>query len=113
MYAWCLRAAGWNVEDVANGAEALFVAAEFEPDVIVMDLLLPVIGGPEATRHLKSDPDTRHIPVVALSAIERQEAEALAKEAGCEAFIAKPCPPEDLRAFLESLVTRGSGQGFV
>jgi two-component system, cell cycle response regulator DivK len=105
LYAWCMRAAGWIVDDVPNGEAALFVAADFAPDVIVMDLRLPTIGGLEATRILKADPKTRHIPVVALSALDRRQVEALATEAGCEAFVAKPCPPEDLRAFLEELVT--------
>lgn len=107
MYAWCMRAAGWNVEDVADGAEALFVAEHFEPDVIVMDLRLPVIGGLEATRRLKADPRTRHIPVVALSGADRSQTEAEAMAAGCEEFVPKPCPPQDLRALLEKLVTGG------
>jgi two-component system cell cycle response regulator DivK len=104
MYAWCMRAAGWNAEAVADGAEALFVAADFAPDVIVMDLRLPVIDGLQATRRLKEDPLTRKIPVVAISGGDRSQTEALAMVAGCEAFVPKPCPPEDLRALLERLV---------
>ena len=109
LYAWCLRAAGWTVEAVPNGEDALFVAAVLLPDLIVMDLRLPVIDGLEATRRLKADPDTRHIPVVALSWVDRREGEALATAAGCQAFVAKPCPPEDLRALLESLAAGGEG----
>jgi two-component system cell cycle response regulator DivK len=110
LYGWCMRAAGWLVESATSGEEALFVATDFAPDVIVMDLRLPVIGGLDAARLLKSDPHTRHIPIVAISATARSQAEAPAKEAGCEEFVAKPCPPERLRAILEDLVTgrRGS-----
>jgi two-component system cell cycle response regulator DivK len=104
LYAWSLRAAGWLVEAVANGEEVLFVAAAFAADVIVMDLRMPIIGGVEATRRLKANPFTRHIPVVAISGSSGVQSEALSREAGCEAYVAKPCPPERLRILLESLV---------
>jgi CheY-like chemotaxis protein len=101
MYAWSLRAAGWHVEEAANGAAALYAAALLEPDVIVMDLRLPVLDGIETTRRLKETELTRHIPIVACSALDRAAADAL--NAGCSAFVTKPCPPEDLRALVESL----------
>jgi two-component system cell cycle response regulator DivK len=109
MYAWCMRAAGWLVETVVNGREAVLTAAVLLPDVIVMDLALPVLDGFEATRRLKVDPETRHIPIVAVSAQDREEAEARAKAAGCDLFLAKPCLPEDLRAILEQVVAGGMG----
>ena len=74
------------------------------PDVIAMDIHLPGMDGLEATRRLRAAPHTRHIPIVALSAMDRRLAETLAMEAGCESFVAKPCPPESLRAFLENMV---------
>ena len=101
MYAWSMRAAGWLVEEAANGEAALYAAALFEPDVIVMDLRLPVLDGVEVTRRLKETELTRHIPIVACSALDRAAADAL--NAGCSAFVTKPCPPEDLRALVESL----------
>ena len=109
LYAWCMRAGGWLVEAVPSGEEALLVALVLVPDLIVMDLRLPVIDGLEATRRLKADPETQHIPIVAVSAIDRMEGEPLATEAGCEAFVAKPCPPEDLRALLENLALGREG----
>jgi CheY-like chemotaxis protein len=108
MYAWAMRAGGWLVEAVVNGEEALWVAPDFEPDVIVMDLRLPVIDGLEATRRLKADTRTMHIPVVVCSGVEGSRAQVSARQAGCDAFIPKPCLPEHLRALLESLV-RGRG----
>lgn len=91
----------WLVEEAANGEAALYAAALFEPDVIVMDLRLPVLDGVEVTRRLKETELTRHIPIVACSALDRAAADAL--NAGCSAFVTKPCPPEDLRALVESL----------
>lgn len=110
MYAWCMRAAGWIVEGAADGAEALLLAPAFEPDVIVMDLRLPVVDGIEATRRLKANDITRDISVVACSGIDLAQAEALARQAGCDEFVAKPCPPEDLRVLLENLVTGPRGR---
>jgi CheY-like chemotaxis protein len=59
MYAGCLRAAGCYVDAVADGEKALFVASVFEPDVMVMDLRLPVVYGLEATRRMKASEVTR------------------------------------------------------
>jgi two-component system cell cycle response regulator DivK len=100
MYAWSMRAAGWLVEEAADGEAGLYAAALFEPDVIVMDLRLPVLDGIDATRRLRETELTRHIPIVACSALNRSED---AKNAGCSAFVTKPCLPEDLRALVESL----------
>ncbi len=103
MYAWSMRASGWLVEEAADGEAALYAAALFGPDVIVMDLRLPVLDGIEATRRLRETELTRHIPIVACSALNRAED---AKNAGCSAFVTKPCPPEDLRALVESVARR-------
>jgi two-component system cell cycle response regulator DivK len=104
MYTWCMRAAGWIVEAVGDGADALLSAPVFEPDVIVMDMCLPMVDGFEATRRLKASEVTRDIPVVACSAFDLPWTGALATQAGCEEFVAKPCSPEDLRALLEKIV---------
>jgi CheY-like chemotaxis protein len=104
IYAWCMMAAGWHVDAVTNGAEALAIAAAHEPDVIVMDLHLPVLDGLATTHRLKQDPRTAHIPVVACTAFGHLHSEAEMREAGFEALVAKPCPPEDLRAVLEEVV---------
>jgi CheY-like chemotaxis protein len=97
-----MRSAGWFVEDVEDGEDALFIATAFAPDVVVMDLRLPVLGGIEATRRLKRDPRTQHIPVVVCSGHSQLRVEAIM--AGCDGFLAKPCEPETLCRLLESLV---------
>jgi eukaryotic-like serine/threonine-protein kinase len=103
LYAWCMRAAGWEVDCIARGLEAVAVAATFQPDVVVMDLHMPVVSGIEAARRLKDDPRTAHIPVVACTAFGRRR-EAEQRAGGFRFVVPKPCEPEDLRVILESLV---------
>jgi CheY-like chemotaxis protein len=104
MYAWCMRAAGWLVEESTDGEEAVVRAREFQPDVIAMDLHLPVLDGLEAMRLLKQDDRTRDIPIVACTGVNPRRSEALARDAGCDGFVSKPCLPEELRVLLETLV---------
>jgi two-component system, cell cycle response regulator DivK len=96
MYAAYLRFAGFRVEEAANGTEALEKSFSLLPDLILMDLSLPGIDGWEATRQLKGDPRTTKIPVVALTGHALEGHSQRAKAAGCDAFITKPCVPEDL-----------------
>lgn len=107
LLAWCIRAGGWLVESVSNGREGLLAASLVQPDVIFMDLNLPVLGGVEAIRRLKRDEDTRHIPIVACTGVDAASAQRDARAAGCDAFVAKPCEPEVVRAVLEALVRKG------
>jgi CheY-like chemotaxis protein len=106
-YSCYMRSAGWAVEAVTDGEEALFIATAFAPDVIVMDLRLPVLGGLEATRRLKRDPRTQHILVVVCSGHSQLRVEA--RKAGCDEFVAKPCEPETLCTLLENLVAGRTG----
>jgi two-component system cell cycle response regulator DivK len=96
MYSEYLQFSGFDVVEAANGMEALRRAAEESPDIVLMDLSLPVMDGWEATRRLKSDPRTAHIPVVALTGHALAGISEGAKRAGCDAFVTKPCLPEDL-----------------
>jgi CheY-like chemotaxis protein len=106
LYAWCMRAAGWFVQAVENGAEALLAAPEFGPDVIVMDIRMPVLGGLDAIREIKRAEATKDIPVVACTAFDGPSSEIEAIDAGCDEFVPKPCEPEVLRNLLETLVRR-------
>jgi two-component system cell cycle response regulator DivK len=89
---------GFRVATAADGQEALDRAFELLPDVILMDLSLPVIDGWEATRRLKEDPRTRDIRVIALTAHALASAHERAKKAGCDSVVTKPCLPKDLEA---------------
>ena len=96
MYAFFLRAAGYAVHEAADGGDALGMALEFRPDVIVMDLSLPSMDGWTAIARLAATPETAAIPVVVLSAHTFPADEHRAREAGAAAFLAKPCPPDEL-----------------
>jgi len=106
LYSWGLLADGWFVAVATDGQEALYHADSFEPDAIVMDLLLPVVDGFETIRRLKSNARTSLIPIVAVSGANGSRVEELARTAGCDAFVPKPCAPSELSALLEDLVTR-------
>ena len=84
-----------TAEDGHVGIERVF---ELLPDVIVMDLCMPVLDGLAATRRLKSDERTRHIPVIALTAYAMADSVAEAFAAGCDAVLTKPCLPKELEA---------------
>jgi CheY-like chemotaxis protein len=103
IYAWCLEAAGWRVDTVTNGAEAISFAAAFRPDVIVMDLHMPLLDGIRATQFLKADPRTAHIPVVGCSAFWQLHRDEL-ESAGFDDFVPKPCEPETLRDAITRLM---------
>ncbi len=105
LYAWIMRAAGWQVETATNGLEALVKASVTQPDVIVMDVNLPVLDGIAATRRLKADERTAHIPVVACSALDLTHSDEVVS-AGFDELVAKPCTPEGLRDIVEKLVGR-------
>jgi CheY-like chemotaxis protein len=96
MYAEYLQFSGFRVAEARNGNEAVEQAFALKPDLILMDLSLPGMDGWEATRHLKSDERTRHIPVVALTGHALAGASEGARKAGCDSFVTKPCLPDDL-----------------
>ena len=96
MYAEYLKYSGFDVIEAGNGREALERALDSAPDIILMDLSLPVMDGWEATRRLKADKLTAGIPIVALTGHALAGILEGAKNAGCDAFVTKPCLPEDL-----------------
>jgi two-component system cell cycle response regulator DivK len=110
IYVQFLTYSGMQVEEAENGHQALDKAFALHPDVIVMDLSLPGLDGWEATRRLKDDPRTRDIPVIALTGHALAGHSKGALDAGCDAFITKPCLPErlldEIRAILETARTR-------
>jgi CheY-like chemotaxis protein len=107
MYAACLGLAGFSVIKAADGLEAISIARRALPDLILMDLGLPVVDGVEATRRLKCDVVTRGIPVVALTAQSVPDAERL-RAAGFESVIIKPCLPDDLAQRVGAALARAS-----
>jgi CheY-like chemotaxis protein len=98
MYAEQLTLSGFDVIEAGNGADAITHTTSHFPDVVLMDLSLPVLDGWEATRRLKNDARTSHIPVVALTAHDGAGELERATRAGCDWFVPKPCPPAALIA---------------
>lgn len=95
MYAEFLEFSGFRVAEAADGLEALEKTTSLLPDLVVMDLTLPGIDGWAATRRIKADPLTAHIPVLAVSGHSGSEIEE-AMAAGCVDCLVKPCLPDDL-----------------
>lgn len=104
MYTKYLEYCGFEVSEARNGAEALQKAASERPDVIVMDLALPRVDGWEATRRLRAEPATQDVPVVALTGHALGGHEEVARSAGCDAFLTKPCLPDKLVAEIRRLL---------
>lgn len=110
MYSQYLQFAGMRVAEAANGKEALSKTAELMPDLIVMDLSLPGVDGWQATRLIKQDPKTRNILVLALTGHALEGASQGAKDAGCDAFLTKPCLPEDLHQQIQRMLAAVSAR---
>ncbi len=85
-----LEARGYNILETRDGMEALKMAREKKPDLILMDIQLPEVSGLEVTKWLKEDDDLRSIPVIAVTAFAMKGDEEKIREGGCEAYIAKP-----------------------
>ena len=85
-----LQAHGYRILTTKDGKEALRMAKEHRPDLVLMDIQLPEISGLEVTRLMKADPDIRHIPVVAVTAFAMKGDEEKIRQGGCEGYISKP-----------------------
>lgn len=99
-----LQRKGYVVACALDGHEGVAEARRQNPDLILMDMSLPVLDGWQATRELKSDPATRAIPIVALTAHAMAEDEARAREAGCDDFDTKPIEFERLLGKIRKLL---------
>ena len=99
-----LERKGFSVLVAVDGAEGLAMAGEFHPDLILMDMSLPVMDGWEATRRIKADPATRAIPVVALTAHAMAGDREKALGAGCDEYETKPVDFVRLMAKIEALL---------
>ncbi len=99
-----LVSAGYDFLEAADGTEGLAVAARNRPDLILLDIQLPVIDGYEVVRRLKADPALRHIPVIAVTSHASSGSEAKARNAWCDSYVAKPFSPRDLLAKVRALL---------
>lgn len=95
-----LEAHQYKVIQATNGYDAMTLAREHLPDLILMDIQLPEVSGLEVTRWLKDDASLKHIPVIAVTAFAMKGDEEKIREGGCEAYIAKPI---SIVSFLETV----------
>ena len=95
-----LEAHGYQTLQSSDGMEALSIAREHKPDLILMDIQLPEISGLEVTKWIKEDDNLRSIPVIAVTAFAMKGDEEKIREGGCEAYLAKPI---SVRHFLETV----------
>jgi two-component system, cell cycle response regulator DivK len=93
-----LSSAGFEVVEAVDGEKGVAMALEMKPDLILMDIQLPIIDGYEATRRIKSNPETRHIPIVVLTSYALSGDEAKARAAGSDGYFAKPFSPRVILA---------------
>ena len=102
-----LTRAGFEVRIATDGKHAVEWAKTLLPDLIVMDLNLPGLNGWEATRLLKSQPETKHIPIIVLSSHFEETHRERAAAAGCDAYETKPADFERLVGIIRSLLGQG------
>ena len=88
----------YEITEAENGEEALAAIAKQRPDLILMDIQLPIMDGYEAARLIKTDPNLRSIPIIAVTSYALPSEEKKARAAGCEDYVTKPFSPRQLLA---------------
>jgi two-component system, cell cycle response regulator DivK len=93
-----LGKAGYDIIEAVNGEDGVALALAKRPDLILMDIQLPVIDGYEATRRIKANAELKAVPIIAVTSYALSGDEAKARAAGCDAYVAKPFSPRQLLA---------------
>jgi two-component system, cell cycle response regulator DivK len=106
IYRVILEHSGYEVIEAHDGEEGIRLTREERPDVVLMDISIPLVDGWEATQILKADPDTREIPIIALTAHALASDRAKAKEVGCDAYLAKPVEPRRVVEEVKRMIER-------
>lgn len=103
-----LIAAGFAVLEATDGAAGVAKALAERPDLILMDIQMPVMDGYEATRRIKADPVLQAIPIIAITSYALSGDEAKTRAAGCDGYIAKPHSPRELLRLIRSFLDKGA-----
>ena len=101
-----IASSGFLMIEAHDGQQALAMARSQRPDLILMDIQLPVVDGYEATRSIKRDPELKHIPVIVVTSYALSGDEERAREAGCDAYVAKPYSTRHLLAKIGQFLER-------
>ena len=107
LYDFYLTQRGFTVQTAWDGEAAIDTAVNAQPDVIVMDLSMPRVDGLQATQRLKSDPRTKHIPVIVWTAYPHKEVKRSVEDIKADVFLTKPCLPEELERLVRKLIDNG------
>lgn len=100
-----LERAGYEVMTANDGMECLQKVAEFNPDLIVMDWMMPILSGHESLKRLQANPATKAIPVIMLTAKTQDNDVLKGWQSGCSSYLTKPFSPPELLAFVERILT--------
>ena len=93
-----LSSAGYDLIEAANGEDGVKLAHSERPDLILMDIQLPIIDGYEATRRIKGSAELKSIPIIAVTSYALSGDQAKARAAGCDGYVSKPFSPRELLA---------------
>ena len=99
-----LGMAGYDMIEAHDGAEGVSQATEHKPDLILMDIQMPVMDGYEATRQIKANPELKAIPILAVTSYALSGDEQKTRDAGCDAYIAKPYSPRQMLAKVREIL---------
>jgi two-component system cell cycle response regulator DivK len=104
-----LSMAGYDLIEAFNGEDAVRLAQGERPDLILMDIQLPLMDGYEATRRIKATPELTSIPIIAVTSYALSGDDAKARAVGCDAYVAKPFSPRELLARVREFLPDASG----
>ncbi|MCB9251471.1 MAG: response regulator transcription factor [Flavobacteriales bacterium] len=104
---YTLEKEGYTVDQASNGLDAIKRSTEFKPDLILMDVMMPVLDGIETCRQIKENPKTNHIFIVFLTARAEEFSELAGFEAGADDYIHKPIKPRVLLSRIKAILGRG------
>lgn len=99
-----LASADYEMIEAQDGEAAIAAAKANRPDLILMDIQLPVLDGYEATRRIKADTDLQHIPIIVVTSYALSGDEVKARDAGCDAYVTKPYSPRLLLAKIKEFL---------
>ena len=99
-----LEGAGYSVIEAQNGREGVEKVVHERPDLVIMDIQMPVLDGYDATREIKSSPDISRTPIIALSSFAMKGDEEKARAAGCDDYVTKPFSPKQMVALVRNYI---------